>query len=110
MQAQNKIEIGDFGIQNSAAINIGGKGAQINIGAIDDPDVSPSANTVITIGKRATLRNTQTNLQGNIITEEARFESLGGGLIGGVDIGGVGAGNFGKFRAVAWRNRIKASA
>ena len=77
MQAQNRIEIGDFGIQNSAAINIGGKGAQINIGAIDDPDVSPSANTVITIGKRATLRNTQTNLQGNIITEEARFESLG---------------------------------
>ena len=77
IQAQNKIEIGDFGINNSAAINIGGKAAQINIGAIDDPDVAPANNTIITIGKRATLRNTQTNLQGNIITEEARFESLG---------------------------------
>lgn len=76
MQAQNKIEIGDFGIQNSAAINIGGKGAQINIGAIDDPDVSPSANTVITIGKRTTLRNTQTYLQGNFYTTEARLEDL----------------------------------
>lgn len=76
MQAQNKIEIGDFGIQNSAAINIGGKGAQINIGAIDDPDVSPSANTVITIGKRTTLRNTQTYLQGNFYTTEARLENL----------------------------------
>jgi hypothetical protein len=76
IQAQNKIEIGDFGINNSAAINIGGKAAQINIGAIDDPDVSPSANTVITIGKRTTLRNTQTYLQGNFYTTEARLENL----------------------------------
>ena len=76
IQAANKIEIGDINIQNSAAINIGGKGAQINIGAIDDPEVAPSANTIITIGKRATFRNTQTNLQGNIYTSEARWEDL----------------------------------
>ncbi len=76
IQAQNKIEIGDFGIQNSAAINIGGKGAQINIGSIDDPDATPSTNTIITIGKRTALRNTQTYLQGNIYTSEARLEDL----------------------------------
>lgn len=76
IQASNKIEIGDINIQNSAAINIGGKGAQINIGAIDDPEVAPSANTVITIGKRATFRNTQTNLQGNVSTNEARLTDL----------------------------------
>jgi hypothetical protein len=76
IQAQNKIEIGDFNIQNSGAINIGGKGAQINIGSIDNPESAPSTNTIIQIGKRTQTRNTQTYLQGNIYTNESRWEDL----------------------------------
>jgi len=76
MMAADKIEIGEIGITNSAAINIGGKGAQINIGSIDAPDSAPSTNTVIQIGKRTQTRNTQTYLQGNIYTSEARWEDL----------------------------------
>jgi len=76
IQAQNKIEIGDFGINNSAEINIGGKAAQINIGSKDEPDAAPVNNTIIKIGIRGTFRNTQTYLQGNFYTNEARLEDL----------------------------------
>ena len=76
MMAADKIEIGEIGITNSAAINIGGKGAQINIGSIDAPDSAPSTNTIIQIGKRTQTRNTQTYLQGNIYTNESRWEDL----------------------------------
>jgi hypothetical protein len=76
MMAADKIEIGEIGITNSAAINIGGKGAQINIGSIDAPDSAPSTNTIITIGLRTQTRNTETYLQGNIYTNESRWEDL----------------------------------
>jgi hypothetical protein len=76
MMAADKIEIGEIGITNSAAINIGGKGAQINIGSIDAPDSAPSTNTIIQIGKRTLTRNTETYLQGNIYTNESRWEDL----------------------------------
>ena len=75
MMASDKIEIGQLGIQSSAAINIGGKGAQINIGSIDTPAIGET-NTIITIGKRTATRNTETNLQGNFFTTEARWEDL----------------------------------
>ena len=76
IQAQNKIEIGDIGINNSGEINIGGKAAQVNIGSKDTPDALPANNTIIKIGTRGTFRNTETHLQGNIYTDEARFEDL----------------------------------
>lgn len=76
IQAQNKIEIGDIGINNSAEINIGGKAAQINLGSKDTPDALPANNTIIKIGTRGTFRNTETYLQGNIYTDEARWEDL----------------------------------
>jgi hypothetical protein len=75
MMASDKIEIGNLGTQSSTAINIGGKGAQINIGSIDTPELNQT-NTIITIGKRTQTRNTETHLQGNIYTNEARFEDL----------------------------------
>ena len=76
IQAQNKIEIGDIGINNSGEINIGGKAAQVNIGSKDTPDALPANNTIIKIGTRGTFRNTETHLQGNIYTDEGRFEDL----------------------------------
>jgi hypothetical protein len=76
IQAQNKIEIGDIGINNSGEINIGGKAAQVNIGSKDTPDALPANNTIIKIGTRGTFRNTETYLQGNIYTDEARLEDL----------------------------------
>jgi hypothetical protein len=75
MMASDKIEIGNLGAQSSCAINIGGKGAQINIGSIDTPAIGQT-NTIIQIGKRTITRNTETYFQGNIYTNEARFEDL----------------------------------
>lgn len=75
MMATDKIEIGNLNVQSSAAINIGGKGAQINIGSIDDPAVGQT-NTIITIGKRTNLKNTETYHKGNQYIAEARFEDL----------------------------------
>jgi hypothetical protein len=75
MMGSDKIEIGQLGAQSSAAINVGGKGAQINIGSSDTPEIGQT-NTIITIGKRTLTRNTETYLQGNIYTNEARWENL----------------------------------
>ena len=75
MMASDKIEIGNLGIQSSAAINIGGKGAQINIGSIDTTQIGET-NTIITIGKRTVTRNTETYHKGNQYIAEARWEDL----------------------------------
>ncbi len=75
MMATDKIEIGNLGVQSSAAINIGGKGAQINIGSIDTTEIGQT-NTIITIGKRTITRNTETYHKGNQYIAEARFEDL----------------------------------
>lgn len=75
MMASDKIEIGNINTQSSIAINIGGKGSQINIGSIDDPAVGQT-NTIITIGKRTDLKNTETYHKGNQYIAEARFEDL----------------------------------
>jgi len=75
MMASDKIEIGNLNTQSSIAINIGGKGSQINIGSIDTPAVGET-NTIIQIGKRTQTRNTETYLQGNFFTTDARWEDL----------------------------------
>lgn len=75
MMAADKIEIGNLGVQSQAAINIGGKGAQINIGSIDTPAIGET-NTIITIGKRTVTRNTETYHKGNQYIAEARWEDL----------------------------------
>jgi hypothetical protein len=75
MMATDKIEIGNLGTQSSAAINIGGKGAQINIGSIDTTAIGET-NTIITIGKRTVTRNTETYHKGNQYIAEARWEDL----------------------------------
>jgi hypothetical protein len=82
---QGKVEIGDFGeaTTDRRPINIGGSMARINIGSEKDPKVGtgpgdPDTNdtTIINIGKLTALKNTETNLRGNIYTSDARFESL----------------------------------
>lgn len=75
IMASDKIEIGNINTQSSIAINIGGKGSQINIGSIDDPAVGQT-NTIITIGKRTDLKNTETYHKGNQYIAEARWEDL----------------------------------
>ena len=75
MMASDKIEIGNLNVQSSIAINIGGKGSQINIGSIDTPAVNET-NTIITIGKRTELKNTETYLKGNYYISEARWDDL----------------------------------
>ena len=70
---------------SSETINIGGSMSRINIGSVEDPRIgianpTPDADfnnsTKITIGKRTTLKNTWTYLQGNFYTNESRWEDL----------------------------------
>jgi hypothetical protein len=69
------IEIGaDFAIGGECEIRLGTKKANIKIGSHQSPDLNEP--TIITIGKRSVTQNTHTNLEGNIYTNEARFESL----------------------------------
>jgi hypothetical protein len=69
------IEIGsDFAIGGECEIRLGTKRANIKIGSHQSPDLNEP--TIITIGKRSVTQNTHTNLEGNIYTGEARFESL----------------------------------
>ena len=69
------IEIGsDFAIGGECEIRLGTKKANIKIGSHQTPDLNEP--TIITIGKRSVTQNTHTNLEGNIYTGEARFESL----------------------------------
>ena len=75
MMASDKIEIGNIDTQSSIAINIGGKGSQINIGSIDTPEIGQT-NTIITIGKRTDTKNTETYHKGNQYIAEARWEDL----------------------------------
>lgn len=82
-QSSHNIDIGLFGISNTGQVNIGGSLAKINIGSLENPIVGTSVgdlgfndNTIITIGKRTTLKNTTCNLQGNFYTPDARWESL----------------------------------
>ena len=76
IEAIDKIEIGSaFGIGSQTAVNIGARNNRINIGSIDSPEVGATT-TVITIGKRTISKNTDTNLQGNFYTPDARWESL----------------------------------
>ena len=75
MMASDKIEIGNIDFQSSIAINIGGKGSQINIGSIDTPEIGQT-NTIIQIGKRTETKNTETYLQGNYFISDARWEDL----------------------------------
>jgi len=81
--SSHNIDIGLFGSSNTGQVNIGGSLAKINIGSLEAPIYSATAgtlgnndNTIINIGKRTTLKNTTTNLQGNIYTGDARWESL----------------------------------
>ena len=66
---------GGMGIQSSPNIYIGNKGAQIFIGSEDTPEIG-STNTLIQIGKRSLLKNTETQLRGNIKIGDARFDEL----------------------------------
>jgi hypothetical protein len=69
------IEIGsDFAIGGACEIRLGTKRANIKIGSHQSPDFNEP--TIITIGNRSVTQNTHTNLEGNIYTGEARFESL----------------------------------
>ena len=77
------IDIGKFGISNTGQINIGGSLSKINIGSYEDPIFATTVgalgyndNTIITIGKRTTLKNTLTYLNGNINTADSRLISL----------------------------------
>ena len=77
------IEIGKYGSSNTGNIKIGGSLSKIDIGSVEDPifATTPGAlgyndNTIITIGKRAALKNTLTYLNGNINTGDSRFTSL----------------------------------
>ena len=78
IRGSNTIEItgyGGMGVQTSPNIKIGNKGAQILIGSEDTPELNQT-NTVIRIGKQTATKNTETYLNGNIFTGDARFESL----------------------------------
>ena len=76
IEAIDKIEIGSaFGVGAQTAVNIGARNNRINIGSIDSPEVGATT-TVITIGKRTISKNTDTNLQGNFYSGDARWESL----------------------------------
>lgn len=69
------IEIGsDFAIGGACEIRLGTKRANIKIGSHQTSDLNEP--TIITIGNRSVTQNTHTNLEGNIYTGEARFESL----------------------------------
>lgn len=69
------IEIGaDFAIGADSEIRLGTKRANIKIGSHQAPDLNEP--TIITIGRRSVTQNTHTNLEGNIYTNEARFENL----------------------------------
>lgn len=81
--SSHNIDIGLFGSSNTGQVNIGGSLSKINIGSVEAPIYSATAgtlgfndNTIINIGKRTALKNTTTNLQGNIYTGDARWESL----------------------------------
>lgn len=81
--ASDNIDIGKYGSSNSGQINIGGSLSKINIGSVEDPIFATTIgalgyndNTIITIGKRTTLKNTLTYLNGNINTGDSRFTSL----------------------------------
>jgi hypothetical protein len=76
IEAIDKIEIGSaFGVGAQTAVNIGARNNRINIGSIDSPEVGATT-TEITIGKRTISKNTNTTLQGNFYTGDARWESL----------------------------------
>ncbi len=76
IEAIDKIEIGSqFGVGAQTAVNIGARNNRINIGSIDSPEVGLTT-TEITIGKRTVSKNTDTTLQGNFYTGDARWESL----------------------------------
>lgn len=76
IEAIDKIEIGSaFGVGAETAVNIGARNNRINIGSIDSPEVGATT-TEITIGKRTVSKNTNTTLQGNFYTPDARWESL----------------------------------
>jgi len=76
IEAIDKIEIGSqFGVGSQTAVNIGARNNRINIGSIDSPEVGATT-TEITIGKRTISKNTNTTLQGNFYTGDARWESL----------------------------------
>lgn len=69
------IEMGaDFVIGGESEIRIGQKKSNIKIGSHQAPDLNEP--TIITIGARSATQNTHTNLEGNVFTNEARFESL----------------------------------
>ena len=69
------IEIGsDFAIGGECEIRLGTKRANIKIGSHQTSDLNQP--TIITIGNRSITQNTHTNLEGNIYTNEARFEDL----------------------------------
>jgi len=81
--SSDNIDIGLFGSSNTGQVNIGGSLSKINIGSYEDPIFATTIgalgyndNTIITIGKRTTLKNTLTYLNGNINTGDSRFISL----------------------------------
>lgn len=78
IQSVDTIEItgfGGMGVQSSPNIKIGNKGAQVLIGSEDTPEIG-STNTVIKIGKRDVTRNTETQIRGNVLLADARFNDL----------------------------------
>lgn len=82
--SSDNIDIGNINnTSNTGQINIGGSLSKINIGSYEDPIFATTIgalgyndNTIITIGKRTTLKNTLTYLNGNINTGDSRFISL----------------------------------
>ena len=82
-----ELNIGEVGtgLGASETINIGGAMSSINIGSVENPrigtgfpipDSDYNNSTKITIGKRTSLKNTWTYLQGNFYTSESRWEDL----------------------------------
>jgi hypothetical protein len=79
LKAVEQIRIGNFneyGDSLGGAVNIGGRGGYVNIGAIDALS-SGSMSTQIQIGKQSdTAPNTATRISGNVYLSDARFEDM----------------------------------
>lgn len=78
IQATEQIRIGGFseyGDSLGGAVNIGGRGSSVNIGAIDA--LSSGSPCQIQIGKQSdSSPNTSTRISGNVYLSDARFEDM----------------------------------
>ena len=78
IQATEQIRIGGFseyGDSLGGAVNIGGRGGYVNIGAIDA--LTSGSPAQIQIGKQSdTAPNTSTRISGNVYLSDARFEDM----------------------------------